>query len=65
MRTAAGFHHHLGGRQFSEEIRQARPPYVTSDDRPIMLVDGIQRENSFGRVDGNALILRHVGGPLV
>jgi hypothetical protein len=30
-----------------------------------MLVDGMQRENSFGRVDGNALILRHVGGPLV
>ena len=59
MPPATGFHGDLGGRQLGEVADHLRAAEIDPQHRPVRLVDAMQREHGFGRVDANALKLGH------
>ena len=59
MAAATGFQGNLGGRQLGEEVDHLPAAQIEPQRRPLRLIDAVQREHGFGRVDGNAFILGH------
>src|ERR1700689_1540341 len=59
MRAAAGFQGDFGRWEFLEERDHLRAAKIGSQNRPVLLIDPVQREHGFGRVDGYTFILGH------
>ena len=59
MAAAAGLHGDLGAGKLREEGDHLAAVEINAKDRPLGLVDAMQGEHGFGRVDGNAFILGH------
>ena len=59
MGAAACFLRDDRRRQLAEKRHHLRAPKIDAQDWPILMVDAMQREHGFGRVDAYALILGH------
>jgi hypothetical protein len=55
MGAATGFQHHLGWRNLAEKRLKSSAGQVLTQHRPILLIDPVQGENGFGRINRNAL----------
>jgi hypothetical protein len=57
--TATGFHGNLGGGKLHEEGDDLRAAEIHPQHRSILLIDAVEGEDRFGRVNRNAFILGH------
>jgi hypothetical protein len=62
MRAAARLQHHFSRLQLAEKRLDLATPELAPEHRAILIINAIQRENVFGRIDRNAL-KHHLGGP--
>jgi hypothetical protein len=58
--AATGFRSNLGGGKLRKEGDELRTAEIDPQYRPILLIDAMEGKDRFGRVDGNAFILRHI-----
>jgi hypothetical protein len=55
VRAGAGFENHLRRRQFDKKRLDLSTPDLTTQHRPLLLIDPVDRKNMLRRIDRNAL----------
>jgi len=64
VRSTASLQNHFRSGQLAEKSLNLAALEFSPQNRPLPLVNTMQRENMFGRINRNTLIF-HLGGPFI